>query len=585
MKMKILLNISSLVSGFIFSMTAFLLPAQSFIETGDVIAGAGRGEISWCDYDNDHDLDVLVTGRGLGEERITLLYRNDNSLFMNAGVSFIPVEESMASWGDYDFDGDRDLLIAGNSENGDITLIYSNDGGSFTQIDPGIAGIQQGVVQWVDIDSDNDLDIFISGSWITEIYENEGGIFTDDGQDFGFFSSSAASFGDFDNDGDLDLLITGDSGAGAVSKIFKNESGVFIDSEISFTGLMAGTAEWVDYDSDGDLDAAISGFNDALEAQFCLYKNQDKQFEIIYTGIEGFALGSANWGDYDNDGDPDLLMSGKANGCGAIVSGIYRNDGNDFFYKISQEITTAIRCSLGWADYDNDGDLDFLISGLSYSDDPFTKIYLNLAGNNQFVVNTPPAAPDLLTTETEGDAVSLTWLAAYDDQTPSVGLSYNFRLGTSPGANDIVSPMADVADGYRRITGPGNAGQALSMYVVGLVPGTYFWSVQAIDQALEGSAFATEQSFTIIATKIEEIEIAAFRIYPNPVTDYLFIENIENVRPFDYIISDLTGKILHTGSSFESLTRIDVSALKPGVYLVTSRAKEKEIKSCIFKTY
>ncbi len=561
------------------------LHSQAFEETGLFFPGAGRCDLSWCDFDNDHDLDVLLTGRGTGEQRMTVLYRNDEGSFTEISASFVPVDESSSAWGDYDADGDKDLLLSGNSDAGDITRIYRNDAGVFTEIDPGIPGIQQGVVIWVDIDNDNDLDIFLSGSWITEIYMNSGGAFTDAGQNFGYFSGSAANFGDYDNDGDLDLLINGDSGAGAVTRIFSNEEGSFIDSGIVFPGLMAGTTDFVDYDLDGDLDVAISGNNDALESNFYLFKNTDKQFEIVYAGIDGFALGDSDWGDYDNDGDPDMLMSGKATGCGAIVSGIYRNEGDDVFTKIPQELTTATRCALAWADYDNDGDLDFLISGLNAVEVPFAKLYRNTSGSNEFAANSAPAAPVDLFSDTDGEEVVLNWSAASDAQTPAAGLSYNFRLGTRPGANDLVSPMADLAFGYRMVTSPGNAGQNTAVAISGLDAGTYYWSVQAIDQAFEGSVFSEEQSFTISTTSINENNITAgdFFVYPNPAIDQLTIQFDESNPSGEIVISDLCGKIFFTGPVKQSLVNINVCNLKPGTYLLFVTKNKIERRTLVIK--
>jgi hypothetical protein len=546
------------------------LASQSFEETGFSFPGAGRGDMSWCDYDNDHDLDVLITGRGNGDQRITALYRNDEGIFNDSGESFIAVEESMVAWGDYDQDGDQDLLIAGNAEQGDMTILYRNDGGSFSEMEAFLPAIQQGTVLWVDIDGDNDLDIFLSGSWITRIYLNEDGVFVEDEQDFGYFSGTSAAFGDYDNDGDLDLLINGDSGAGAKTFVFTNSDGTFIDSGIAFNGLMAGTTDWIDYDLDGDLDAAISGNNDALEAKFYLYKNQDKQFELVYSGIDGFALGDADWGDFDNDGDPDLLMSGKATGCGAVVSGIYRNDGNGSFYKLSQEITTAMRCTLEWADFDNDGDLDFLISGNNYNEVPFTMLYRNVAGANTFAVNSLPAAPDGIVTELDGDSAILSWAAATDDQTPGTGLTYNVRLGTTPGGNELAPSMADAGSGYRFITAPGNAGQNRSLTIENLEPGTYFWSVQSIDQAMEGSAFSDEQSFTINTTGIDNSSNSPgnFIVYPNPVRDQLYIRFEENTVPKQIIINDLSGKIVISFSTDRSYVKLNTHNLKPGAYFI-----------------
>lgn len=571
--------------GAILLLLPYFLSAQPFEETNLAIPGAGRGDLSWCDYDNDHDLDVLVIGRGAGDQRMTVLYRNDEGSFTETETSITPVEESMACWGDYDLDGDQDLLLAGNAEEGDITRIYRNDAGIFTGIDAGLPGIQQGIVLWIDIEGDNDLDIFISGSWITRIYSNDDWNFTPSGQDFGYFSSSSASFGDFDNDGDADLLISGDSGAGAVTKVFTNENGSFVDSGHEFPGLMAGTTDWVDYDLDGDLDIAVSGNNDALEANFYLYKNQGKDFEIVYTGISGFALGGSDWGDYDNDGDPDLLMSGKATGCGAIVSGIYRNDGNDFFTNISQEITTATRCALAWADYDNDGDFDFLISGFNSIEAPFAKLYRNIAGTNEFAYNTRPDAPAGLITATDGGEALFSWLPAADTQTPAAGLTYNFRLGTSPGGNEVVAPMSLLSDGYRIVTSQGNAGQNTDIAIYNLDAGTYYWSVQAIDQAMEGSVFSDEQTFIITTTGIDNnsLSTGGFLVYPNPAVDHVNIQFEEDNPAGEILISDISGQVLLRKMITKSLMNIDLGNFKKGPYLLLVKAGKIDSSILIIK--
>ena len=140
---------------------------------------------------------------------------------------------------------------------------------------------------------------------------------------------------------------------------------------------------WADYDNDGE-----------------------GVFTQHFAGIEGIALGSVDWGDYDADGDLDILMSGKGTGCGAIVSGIYRNDG-DFFLKIADGFTAAIRSSVRWADYDNDGDLDFIVTGTDYDGFPFTKMYRNEVGSNLFVTNTIPVEPMDINANVNGSTVSI----------------------------------------------------------------------------------------------------------------------------------------------------------------------------------
>jgi hypothetical protein len=548
---------------------------QPFEPAAISFAGAGRSAVAWADYDGDHDLDVLVSGVGTNDLPLTILYRNDAGTFTDSGIPFVPVKESSATWGDCDADGDLDLLLCGNSAAGDATLLYRNDGNGFTETDPGLPAIQNGDACWVDVDRDSDLDLFLTGNWTAGIYLNENGTFVPSGQNFGYFSGSAVAFGDYDNDGDPDLLINGDSGAGAVTKIFQNNDGIFTDIQAGFTGLMSGTADWVDYDGDGDLDVAISGFNDALEAQFYIYKNEMNFFFLIYPGIEGFALGQADWGDFDHDGDPDLLLSGKATGCGAVAAGIYRNDGDGVFYKLSDEITPAMRSSMAWADFENDGDLDFILAGLNLNDVPFTKLYLNTAGDNLFSPNEPPQPPAGFDSEVNGSEVILSWTGAVDEETETAGLSYNLMVGSQPGGYDVTAPMSLYPGGARMVAATGNAGQLDHSILGNLAPGNYYWSVQSVDQAFEGSVFSPEQTFTITATGLDEGDLnAAWKVWPIPADDILNIACTDNLHIMEVSVYDLSGRKVLMGKPGSNSTGLNISELKSGTYTLSIQASD-----------
>lgn len=145
--------------------------------------------------------------------------------------------------------------------------------------------------------------------------------------------------------------------------------------------------------------------------------------------------------------------------------------------------------SLEWADFDNDGRLDLLVAW-----DGFSRIYKN----NTLRSNQPPASPtDLLATVQPHNNVVLTWSPATDTETPSQGLSYNLRVGTTSGGSEVMSPDADPATGARRLPSLGNAGHTNRWVLSNLPRGTYYWSVQAIDTGLAGSPFAAEVSLTI----------------------------------------------------------------------------------------
>jgi len=90
-----------------------------------------------------------------------------------------------------------------------------------------------------------------------------------------------------------------------------------------------GAVQWGDYDSDGDLDVAIAGHTAAGApiARLCR-NNGGGAFSDASAGFEGMSSGAAAWGDYDNDGDLDLLVAGNTAG-----TRLYRNEGTDTFVR------------------------------------------------------------------------------------------------------------------------------------------------------------------------------------------------------------------------------------------------------------
>jgi len=92
----------------------------------------------------------------------------------------------------------------------------------------------------------------------------------------------------------------------------------------------------------------------------------------------------------------------------------------------------------------------------------------------------------------------LSWDKAQDPDSPNGTLYYNLRIGTTSGGEDVMTPMANLTTGYRKIPAIGNAQCDTFWIIKDLIPGqTYYWSVQAIDQSFTGGEWAAEQSFTL----------------------------------------------------------------------------------------
>jgi hypothetical protein len=130
--------------------------------------------------------------------------------------------------------------------------------------------------------------------------------------------------------------------------------------------------------------------------------------------------------------------------------------------------------------------------GLDYRTD---RLISQVWRNYTPITNTPPNAPTALAMTASSNGVMLSWNSATDDQTPTSGLTYNVRAGTTPGGNDLLSAHVNATNGFRRVPAMGNAMLRHSLPLTGLTNGqTVYWSVQAVDTAFAGGPFATETS-------------------------------------------------------------------------------------------
>ena len=325
---------------------------------------------------------------------------------------------SGAAFFDHDSDGDLDLYIVNGAtfatyrdRSGPGNALYRNRGDrTFVEITReagvGDAGWGSGVAVG-DIDNDGRPDLYATNYGANVLYHNRGGDrFADATREAGVggdqYSASAAFF-DYDRDGDLDLYVAnyvvfdaerlppepqlctffgglrvycGPKGlVGAPDVLYRNEGdGAFTDVTQA-SGVAAANRYYglgvvpADCDSDGDSDLFVA--ND--ETPNVLFQNQgDGTFQdvaliagVAYNGDGDVEAGmGADFGDYDQDGDPDLYVTHFF----TETNTLYRNEGG---VRFSDVTTTAGLAAptvelLGWGtrffDYDNDGRLDLFVA-------------------------------------------------------------------------------------------------------------------------------------------------------------------------------------------------------------------------------
>jgi hypothetical protein len=353
--------------------------------TSGPLVNAGRWGLSaaWGDYDNDGNLDLFVSRPQMGGAHApNTLYHNEGDGTFTQVTTGLLVTQPMYShagvWADFNNDGLLDLFVANFNPGGGAAAmdnyLYQNRGdGSFDRISFGTKSPTNGNsfnAAAADFNNDGWMDLFVpQGGGVTAekalLYRNN--------RDGTFFlltntvvsakaaNSIACTWGDYDNDGFLDLF---------VSNFYEqnnflyhnNGDGTFSVVPNTIVTLDAGASEgcaWADYDNDGWLDLFVAnagkidpntGNSMGPENNFLYHNNGDGTFTKIRSGSLvndlGYCTGCA-WGDYNNDGFPDLFVAnGRFTGLG--VNFLYRNNGNsNNWVKFNLVGTVSNRSAIG----------------------------------------------------------------------------------------------------------------------------------------------------------------------------------------------------------------------------------------------
>ncbi|HMB68924.1 MAG TPA: FG-GAP-like repeat-containing protein, partial [bacterium] len=326
-----------------------------------------------ADYDGDGDLDIAAFGWWViynvsAVDRLVLI-RNDGEIgpgeweftYIDLPIGTLYSGASDMAWADVDGDGDQDLVVGSEGQ----SVIYRNDAGTLVMTDTVLPGYWEDNFQadfdlrsisWADYDNDGDQDLLLPSvfddstfTYRTALMRNDGPngtggfVFTEEtGAGLALTRHAQSQWADFDGDQDLDLLLTHLAPLnpdGFITRYRNDGNGTFFAENIldSLT-VEHGEVQWGDYDDDGDLDVLVAGhikeltgsFNTALR----IYRNDAETYVpidvIASPGADGwFDLNAATWADYDSDGDVDILLCGTYN-SGSQIEGrarVYDNDG------------------------------------------------------------------------------------------------------------------------------------------------------------------------------------------------------------------------------------------------------------------
>ncbi len=308
----------------------------------------------------------------------------------------VPIPDIRDSYGvalaDFDGDGLLDVYMVGFRtlnrmliNNGDGTFrdksISAGVGGNLTP--QGIRNLELGASA-VDFDNDGAVDILICG-WgeaLDLLKNRKDGTFLSVTRRTGLVRNVDANMGiwaDLDQDGYLDLLLTNEQGP---IRLYRNDHGLqFLPIPLDSAGLPADSgsqgALWSDLDLDGDQDLIVAGWHHPLRIyeQFSPFR-----FKEVNLGLalpDGMRCNAVLSGDFDKDGDPDLLITVRQGTNLLLVNEANPPLTADLpanwrptprpIHFLEQGQTLGLKDTLdsyggAFGDFDGDGDLDIFLT-------------------------------------------------------------------------------------------------------------------------------------------------------------------------------------------------------------------------------
>ncbi len=332
--------------GMVFLATGAPLGAQQFSDVSTEVGLVQEekkswGNPIWGDMNNDGFVDLIIPTHGLSVSLGPLVYLNSGGetftdIRATSGIGLGPDLDSKdwhgISFGDYNGDGNLDVYVSEGAKVGVAEkrdLLFRGEGdGTFTYVSDEV-GIETSLNRgrcgfFVDYDNDGGLDLFVKNfDSVNVLYHAEG-----------------------------DSLVPVPDAGWLANQTF----GIGYGSIVAFT----------DYDLDGFMDLVIDGDGNTLQ----LYHNEgDGTFANVTVGsglVPQFNSKGLGWGDYNNDGLPDLFVARAEQGTADIIgASLYRNNGDGTFADVTASAGVTINDSCWaavWGDYDNDGYLDVFVT-------------------------------------------------------------------------------------------------------------------------------------------------------------------------------------------------------------------------------
>jgi gliding motility-associated-like protein len=402
-------------------------------------------EASWVSMDTDTLLDFVITGVAADGQLKIIPYQNLNttSYFLRKTTQLTGMSSGTVQITDWDHDNKMDLLISGKTAiNTDAMFCFTGTGNFSFQKQTQKLLDYSGAFLIADLDNDAVPDI-LTFTQVSEIT--------------GLTPTDVAVF-DMNNDGFKDLVVTGRDHQGEPATAMYLGAKEFKFTRKNASTGVDGALSLADLNDDGLFDAIVG-------TTIFLNKGDSLAADVSLNGLPQPNVFS---GDMNSDGKSDMLLSGKRVNYIQELSGI----------ETRLDTTGLILQRMG--DHDRDGDLD-LMQLIDSTGSQWVKFY----ENTSVPVNARPTLTGSSFAISTFRKTFIIWNAGSDDRTTTNSLTYDVWLGSDQ--SNILAPSYDLASGRRNVVRHGNAGTGTSLVINELTDGRYFYGIQAVDNAYNGS--------------------------------------------------------------------------------------------------
>jgi gliding motility-associated-like protein len=421
-------------------------------------------EAGWVSMNPDTLLDFIITGVATDGQLKIVPYQNfdTTSYFVRKTTQLTGMKSGNIQMADWNRDNKMDLVISGKTAiNTDAIFCFANLGGFvFQKQSQKLLDYSERFVI-ADLNNDAVPDILTFGDQVIRIYGNTATTLTQRLEITGITPTDISVF-DMNVNGVNDLVVTGtDPQNKPVTSLFLGAPEFKYTRKNASAGV-DGALSLADLDDDGFFDAVVA---DAQNTTIFINKGDSLAVDKL---LDGLTMAAVFTGDMTSDGKSDLLLSGKR------VNYIHELDGT----QTKLDTTGLILQRMG--DQDRDGDLD-LIQVTDSIGSQWLKFYENTSPTK----NKRPERPTNSFAISTFDKTFIIWEPAPDDHTAPASVTYDVWLGNSQ--TTIIPPSCDVETVRRTAVRHGNAGTNRSIVIGGLLDDRYFYGVQAVDNAYNGS--------------------------------------------------------------------------------------------------